>query len=368
MINVADVAWKAYTVGYAKEDIPDIEIRILVMIIIVIYLILTARVSNRINEEKQRELQDEKTKAERLLEQVMRFSGVLSDGVSQVDIHMSTLNKSVEEMSVAMEEVTTGTQETAESVQNQLTRTEEIQNLISDVEEVGVYIKESMDTASGEVQKGVVNMEALSSQSRQSREANAMVVEFMTALRTQAEKMNEITRLISSIANRTSMLALNASIEAARAGEAGSGFAVVAKQVSELSDQTKDATVNISELIGSVTGELNQMTDAVKLVEENSAAQDEKTEALRKSLQDIMGVTANIADRTKGLEKMIEKLAQANSDIVQNIQVISAITEEVTAHSSETLNTCRKNQDIVSEVSGITAKLNESAQDIKNVR
>ena len=368
LVNVADVAYKALTVGYGKEDIPDLEIRLLVMVVIVIYLTLTARVSNRLNEEKQRELQAEKAKAERLLEQVMRLSGELSDGVRQVDVHMNTLDKSVEEMSVAMEEVASGTQETAESVQNQLTRTEEIQKLITDVEEVGVYIRENMDTASGEVEKGMENMEALSRQTRQSREANATVVELMTALRTQAEKMNEITGLITGIANRTSMLALNASIEAARAGEAGSGFAVVAKQVSELSDQTKEATVNISELIGSVTGELDQVTDAVRQVEDNAAAQDEKTEDLRKSFQDIMDVTAKIADKTTGLEKMIEKLAQANSDIVQNIQVISAITEEVTAHSSETLNTCKKNQDIVSEVSGIAAKLNENAQDMKAVQ
>ena len=164
------------------------------------------------------------------------------------------------------------------------------------------------------------------------------------------------------------MLALNASIEAARAGEAGSGFAVVAKQVAELSDQTKEATVNISELINSVTSELKQVTDAVKTVEENAEAQGQKTEDLSKSLQTIMDMTTQIADKTTGLEKMIGKLSVANGDIVQNIQVISAITQELTAHSSETLNACKENQDIVTEVSRITAKLNENARDLNSAQ
>lgn len=368
LVNVANVAYKAITVGYAKDEVPDVEITLIVTAVVVIYLIMTTKLTQQISVEKQEELAAGKDKIERLLNQVMRLSGELSDGVGKVDDHMTRLDKSVEEMGIAMEEVATGTQETAESVQNQLTRTEEIQKLIDEVAEVGVYIKENMDTASHEVKSGVTNMEALFAQSKQSREANASVVELMNELIIQAEKMNEITGLITSIANKTSMLALNASIEAARAGEAGSGFAVVAKQVAELSDQTKEATVNITDLINTVASELNQVTDAVKVVEENAEAQDEKTEDLNKSLHNIMDMTANIVERTSSLEQMIEKLATANGDIVQNIQVISAITEEVTAHSSETLNTCKENQEIVSEVTRIAAKLNENAQDLKNAQ
>ena len=368
LVKVADVVYKAISVGYAKEDIPDIEIRLIVTVVLVIYLILTTRVSNGIHTEKQIALEEGKEKTERLLNQVMSLSGELSVGVEQVDAHMSSLDRSVEEMSTAMEEVATGTQETAESVQNQMTRTTEIQELIDKVNKVGIFIKESMDKAAVEVESGVVNMKMLSRQTEQSKDANDTVVKLMEELHGQAEKMNEIIALITTIANRTSMLALNASIEAARAGESGSGFAVVARQVGELSDQTKDATVNITELIGAITGELNQMTKAVNVMKENTEAQDEKTQDLGRSLGSIKDMTVNIAEQTTSLEKMIEELSAANGDIVQNIQVISAITEEVTAHSSETLNTCRENQHVVGEVSVIAQKLNKNAQELKNVQ
>ncbi len=368
LINVADVAYKALTVGYSQEDIPDLEIRLLVMAVIVAYLVVTSKITGQINLEKRQELAAEKEKIEQLLSQVMRLTGELSGGVERVDEHMGRLDRSVGEMAAAMEEVATGTQETAESVQNQLTQTEEIQKLIDEVGQVGLYIRNNMDTANDKVQSGVASVESLSAQARQSRESNGTVVRLMEELREQAEKMNEIVALITGIANRTSMLALNASIEAARAGEAGSGFAVVAKQVAELSDQTKEATVNITGLIGTVTKELKQVTAAVEVVEENAVAQDEKTGELGRSLNDIMDMTTRIAEKTSGLEKMIEKLAAANGDIVQNIQVISAVTEEVTAHSSETLDTCKENQKIVDEVSKIAVYLNESAGKLKDAQ
>ena len=368
LINIVDVAYRAIRVGYTAEEIPDLEIRMLVLLILVIFLVWTTRVSSQINGEKRQKLEEGKEKIERLLDKVMRLSGELSDGVEKVDDHMSKLDKSVGEMSMAMEEVTTGTQETAEAIQNQMTRTTEIQGLIDEVSKVGIFIKQSMDTASDEVESGVNNMEMLSKQTRHSRKANDTVVELMEELHIQAEKMHEIIALITSIANRTSMLALNASIEAARAGEAGKSFVVVARQVTELSDQTKDAAVNITELIRAVTGELDQMTDAVNVMKESTDAQDEKTKDLGKSLNNIKDMTVSIAEKTSGLERMIEDLASANGDIVQNIQTISAISEEVTAHSSETLNTCRENQLVVNKVTGIAAKLSENARELKNVQ
>lgn len=368
LLNIIDVVYRALDGGYTQEEIPDLEIRVLALLVIVIYVVMTARVSKQINEDKQQELQEEKAKIEHLLEKIMRLSGELSGGVERVDRYMENLDKSVEEMSTSMAEVASGTQETAESVQNQLVRTEEIQNLINEVKEVGIYIKDSMDTASGEVDSGVTNMTDLALQSKQSKKANVTVVERMEEVYKQAEKMNEIIGLITSIANRTSMLALNASIEAARAGEAGSGFAVVAQQVGELSEQTKNATVNISELIGAMSNELDQVRDAVKVLEKNTEEQDVKVNDLSKSLMNIKDMTYDIAGKTSSLEEMIQKLAAANGDIVQNIQTISAITEEVTAHSNETLSACHDNQQIVNEVCQITAKLNEDAGELKNAQ
>ena len=368
LINVVDIIRKAVTVGYAADEIPDLEIRIALVAATLIFVAVTTSINNQINKNKQKEIESEKDKAEKLLSEVMRLSGELSQGIALVDNHMAILGSATEKMGNAMEEVSAGTQEAADSVQNQLVRTEEIQRLIEDVKEVGAHIRNGMETASQEVQNGRDNMNALEEQSAKSGKANERVVELMGELQEKAEQMNAIITVINGVANRTGMLALNASIEAARAGDAGKGFAVVATQVSDLAAQTKDATVTITEMIETVGEELGQVMEAVNVLQENTKEQNEKAIELDKNFKVIAEMTEDIAAKTQDMEDMIVNLATANEDIVQNIQTISAITEEVTAHSSETMDSCRENVRIVSEVGEIATQLNQNAQELKAVQ
>lgn len=365
VVNIADIVYRAISVGYTAEEIPDLEIRIIVVILIGVYVAVTTNISKQISDGKQQAVESEKEKVEKLLQEVIRLSGELSVGIAQVDEHMNILGTATEKMGVAMEEVSAGTLETAESVQNQLVRTEEIQKLIDEVKEIGEHIKNGMETASVEVKNGMSNMNALEEQSAKSGKANAQVVSLMKELQSKAEKMNEIITVINGVANRTGMLALNASIEAARAGDMGKGFAVVATQVSDLAAQTKEATVTITELIENVGEELGQVAEAIGVLEENTKQQNEKAVELDRNFRVIAEMTEDITAKTQDMEKMIVNLATANEDIVQNIQTISAITEEVTAHSSETMDSCRENVKIVGVVGEIAAHLNENAQELK---
>lgn len=123
---------------------------------------------------------------------------------------------------------------------------------------------------------------------------NEVLSELMQKTSTNVEQMEKLTNMIegfagviAGIANKTNMLALNASIEAARAGEHGRGFAVVAKQVGELAAQSATSSKEIKETIQSVQGFTNEMVVSMDQLLKAIEEQNQITQSVTKILNDI---------------------------------------------------------------------------------
>lgn len=123
---------------------------------------------------------------------------------------------------------------------------------------------------------------------------NTNLGELMHKTSANVEQMEKLTNMIegfagviAGIANKTNMLALNASIEAARAGEHGRGFAVVAKQVGELAAQSATSSKEIKETIQSVQGFTTEMVNSMEQLEKAIEEQAQITENVSKVLKEI---------------------------------------------------------------------------------
>lgn len=363
--NVVYVIYHAMTVGYAAAEIPDVEIRIAATFLTSAFMILTTIAVTRVNKHKLEQIQAKTEETGKLVENVLAVSQDMIVNIGEVTRQMSELGSSVGKVHDAMGEVTTGSVETAESVQVQMQRTEQIQMHIGKVKDTAAQIERNISDTAQKVVVGREQMDALAGHVEESKAANAEVLEKMEELGTYTSQMNTIIEAISSIADNTSLLALNASIEAARAGAAGKGFAVVAGQIAELANQTQTATTNITGLIGNINQELEHVSEAVDVVTRSNKANVESTNVVKSNFVSISKGTEDINKRTEELLSIIEELARANGDIVENIQTISAITEEISAHANETFNVCDENSRMVDSVRGIVDDLNESAQKIQ---
>ncbi len=127
-----------------------------------------------------------------------------------------------------------------------------------------------------------------------------------------SDKINDISALISGIAAKTNLLALNATVEAARAGEVGKGFAVVASEVKELAKQTAQATVEISDNISIMQDSVNKTAMSM--------------DAIGDSISMISTASDDIVDRVN-LQKTITESINNNSQ--QSMQKISSAFEAV---------------------------------------
>lgn len=363
--NVVYVIYHALTIGYTAPEIPDVEIRIAATFLTSVFMILTTIAVTRVNKHKLEQIQAKTEETSKLVENVLAVSQEMITNIGEVTQQMSELGSSVARVHDAMGEVTTGSVETAESVQVQMQRTEQIQMHIGKVKDTAAQIERNISDTAQKVVVGREQMDALAGHVEESKAANAEVLAKMEELGTYTSQMNTIIEAISSIADNTSLLALNASIEAARAGAAGKGFAVVAGQIAELANQTQTATTNITGLIGSINQELEHVAEAVDVVTRSNDANVESTNVVKSNFVSISGGTEDINRRTEELLSIIEELASANGDIVENIQTISAITEEISAHANETFNVCDENSRMVDSVRSIVDELNESAQKIQ---
>lgn len=365
LLNIINVAYVALTSGYAADQLADVEIRSTSIIIIAAYCIATSVCINKLNKNKLQNLDIEKNKSAQMLSDTLQLADQISQGIDQVTDRMERLDQSVQQIQNAMGEVSQGSTETADSIQRQLIRTEEIQSNIAKVKATAENIDKGVDDAAGLIGDGQKNIDAMAEQVQNSTAANNTVISKMEDLHTQTEKMNTIIEMITGITNQTSLLSLNASIEAARAGEAGRGFAVVAGEISSLANQTKSATVSITDLIQNINAELKEVSEAVDQVTGSNQSYAVTARKVLDSFDKIAEMTDHISQQTGAMKETVTELEKANADIVENIQTISAITEEVSAHSSETYSACEENSSMVSEVTGIVEELHEEMKKIQ---
>lgn len=364
-INIAQIIYLVMNHQITKNDTANIEIQIASLILFTLFMTMSTIAADLTNKNRLGQIQEEQEKTATLMNQILQISSQMTNNINIISNKMNILNDIVDKTKISMEEVTNGTGETAESIQMQMEKTTEINKAIQDVNTSTNQISQAINYAKEEISISKTNINDLIHHVELSNKANQNVSKEITELNEYANKMQSIIEFINGITNQTSLLALNASIEAARAGDAGKGFAVVASEISNLATQTKDATVNITELINSISNELSNMINVIENMLNNSEEQNNVANNTAKCFEDISSKVNIVFNEVEKLNKLVTGLNEANEQVIIGIETISASTEEVTAHSHQTLEYSINNSKITNEINNIVQTLNNLAEELK---
>ncbi|MEM9825492.1 MAG: methyl-accepting chemotaxis protein [Planctomycetota bacterium] len=244
------------------------------------------------------------------------------------------VNQSAEQVREISGNLSSQSLEQAERITN---ANADVRQITDSIQEVAAKTRDSAEVASKARETAAQGLQAVSDTVDGMQRIRNQVQETSKRIKRLGEssqEIGEIVQLISDIADRTSILALNASIQAAMAGDAGQGFAVVAEEVERLAERSNDATKQISTLIKAIqteTGEaITDMEESTREVVEGSKL---ATQA-GATLSEIDRVSTILSELVASVSGTAEEQAASAKRIAGSMEEISSSTRESATQST----------------------------------
>jgi twitching motility protein PilJ len=247
------------------------------------------------------------------------------------------------QVSSSANEIYASAEHLAEGTESQ---SEQIVNTSAAIDEMAVSIQQVSENAATST---VVAQQALAT-AKQGNAAVRNTIEGMNKIREQAQEtakrikrlgetsqeIGQIVQLIDDIADRTSILALNASIQAAAAGEAGRGFAVVAEEVERLAVRSTEATKKIATLVKAIQGETNEAVGAMEKNIQEVVNGSKVANQAGQSLNEIEGVSQKLSELIQSISMASKQQARGSEALAKSMGDISQITQQTAAGTKQT--------------------------------
>ena len=186
------------------------------------------------------------------------------------------------------------------------------------------------------------------------------------------QKINAAMEFITSIAEETNLLSLNASIEAARAGESGRGFAVVADQIKKLAEQSNQSGHEIEETTKALMEDSAQEMEIMQRMQEIITEQSGSMQETRANVSEVLKEIEDSMQSILQIRESTGRLAESRGEVMEAVEQLSQIahdnvdsTQQTYTETQEVLDTFKQVYDSAGQLKKIADELAESMQYFK---
>lgn len=289
---------------------------------------------------------------------------VLSTATELTDASKKTA-LSAKEIAVATEEIANG----ASSLAVEAERGSDLTGNISRQMEIVVTANDKMGKSARHVERssehGTEHLNDLLEKTHQTEDMTRNMMRKVDGLKETTSSVVKVLDVLQNITKQTNILSLNATIEAARAGAAGRGFMVVADEIRQLADQSRQSIDMVSQITDRIMTEMNEtvqvLQDANPLFKAQMVSVKE-TNDIFVSVQQQMG---EFIERLDSVTDSIEGLNQSQITLSEAMGNVSAVAEESSATSEEVASLSNEQQSVSNQLVNLSSKLENVSNELK---
>ncbi len=365
LINVGVIGYKIITGNVDKASSTELTIQFAAVILFGMAIILSTKLSNQFNFSKINSIKGQQQKQEEIISNILKAADIMEANAKNLRSFMDKFNMSMNQVSGAIDEISKGAQETSENMTQQAINSEKISQLIDVTSKLSMQMGELSKNSAEDVSKGLEIVNELNEKALIVNQQSQRVEELMLELKEKTSEILGITSIISGISAQTNLLSLNASIEAARAGESGKGFTVVADEIRQLADQSKQSSSKILTIINDLNTKVIECFDQIESTKTANIEQNKNIKNTKKVYNNINSNTNQLADNIAEVNYKINNIVESNNQIKESISRIAAVSQQTAASSEEANAMACENMAGASELMIKIKEMLETAEQMK---